>query len=142
MAKNSNSVQKKADGKRAGTRTRNWTFVVYPESAPNDWEKIIENERVPFVVSPLHDSDISDNETGEIKKAHWHVIINFSSVKSYEQVKELTDKINAPIPQKVNSMIGATRYLIHLDHADKFQYKKEDIKCFNGFDLKLFQYSL
>ncbi|MGL5934083.1 MAG: Rep family protein, partial [Cetobacterium sp.] len=69
MAKNSKEVQKKADEKRAGERTRNWSFIVYPDSAPKNWVEIIQEERVPFVVSPIHDSDVNEL-TGELKKAH------------------------------------------------------------------------
>src|SRR5699024_11179639 len=52
-------------------RTRNWTFVVYPESAPEDWREIIDDLHVPWIESPLHDKDV--NPDGEIKKPHWHV---------------------------------------------------------------------
>lgn len=138
MAKKSDARQEKYESKRAGTRTRNWNFIVYPESAPSDWIEIVKSENVPFAVSPLHDSDVLENETGELKKAHYHVVITYSSVKTYNQVKELTDKLNAPIPQQCKSLIGSVRYLIHLDNADKFQYNKSEIQCFNGFDLDKF----
>ncbi|MGL5078618.1 MAG: Rep family protein, partial [Waterburya sp.] len=86
MAKN-NDKHKKYDEKRAGERTRNWSFIVYPDSAPKNWVEIIQEERVPFVVSPIHDSDVNEL-TGELKKAHFHVLITYSSVKTFEQVKE------------------------------------------------------
>lgn len=128
--------QKRADAKRAGTRTRNWSFLVYPESMPDNWIEIIKEERVPFVVSPLHDCDVLDDNSGELKKAHYHVVITYSSMKSYNQVKELTDSLNAPIPQQCKNLIGSVRYFLHLDNADKYQYSKEDIQAFNGFDLE------
>jgi hypothetical protein len=136
MGSNTKEVQKKADAKRAGARTRNWSFLVYPESMPDNWIEIIKEERVPFVVSPLHDSDISNANTGELKKAHYHVVITYNSIKTYEQVKQLTDSLNAPIPQQCKSIVGSVRYFIHLDDADKYQYNKEDIQAFNGFDLE------
>lgn len=133
MGKNTNVVQKKADKKREGTRTRNWSFIVYPESMPSNWIEIIQEERVPFAVSPLHDSDIDGD--GQLKKAHYHIVICYTAVKTLEQVKELTDSLNAPIPQQCKSLIGSVRYFVHLDNADKFQYKQSEIKAFNGFDL-------
>ena len=48
---------------------------------------------VPGFISPLHDSDI--NADGEPKKPHWHVILTFKGLKSYEQVKAITDQLNA-----------------------------------------------
>lgn len=140
MGKNTKTVQKKADKKREGTRTRNWSFIVYPESMPSNWIEIIQEERVPFAISPLHDSDIDGD--GQLKKAHYHVVICYTAVKTLEQVKELTDNLNAPIPQQCKSLIGSIRYFVHLDNADKFQYKQSEIKAFNGFDLdKCFEIS-
>ena len=56
---------------------------------------------------------------GQKKKPHYHVIFKFSSNKSFEQVKSITDQFNAPIPQKVDSMKGAVRYFIHADDPTK-----------------------
>lgn len=57
-------------------RYRNWTLIVYPESAPENWKSILSNElKLIFAISPLHDQDI--NPDGSLKKAHWHVLICF-----------------------------------------------------------------
>ncbi len=53
------------DAKRAG-RTRNFTTIVYPESAPENWMEILGELFIPSLVSPLHDRDT--NPTGECKK--------------------------------------------------------------------------
>ena len=52
-------------------KTRAWTFIVYPDSAPDDWRDILDDLHIPWCESPLHDKD--QNPTGEQKKAHWHV---------------------------------------------------------------------
>ncbi len=39
-------------------RTRNFATVVYPESAPENWMRILEEHRVPALISPLHDKDV------------------------------------------------------------------------------------
>lgn len=122
-----------AISKNKDERTRNWTFVVYPESAPNDWAKIVNKLKVPWVRSPLHDKDC--NPDGEIKKAHWHVIMFFSNKKSFAQIKEITDSLNAPIPQKVENAKGMVRYLVHLDNPEKYQYDKSDIVSYCGADI-------
>lgn len=113
-------------------RTRNWTFVVYPESAPENWRDIIDEEHIPWIESPLHERD--QNADGETKKAHWHVLVLYEGKKSFEQVKELTDKLNAPIPQKTASARGLVRYMAHLDNPEKEQYDRSLIIGHGGAD--------
>ncbi|WP_218086539.1 Rep family protein, partial [Staphylococcus sp. HMSC066G04] len=86
---------------RKDSRSKTWNIIVYPESAPENWKEQLVEQGVFFVCSPLHDKDVLP--TGEIKKAHWHVLLCFTSNKSYTQVLELTNTINAPAPQKSNS---------------------------------------
>lgn len=119
--------------KRKDVRTRNWTFVVYPESAPSNWREIIDDLHVPWVESPLHDKDT--NPDGVLKKEHWHVMIMFSGNKSYSQVKELTSKIKAPNPQKVSDAKGMIRYFVHMDNPEKYQYDKNKIIAHAGADI-------
>ena len=38
-------------------RTRNYATVVYPESAPEGWQSILEDQFVSAFISPLHDCD-------------------------------------------------------------------------------------
>ncbi|MGG0644097.1 replication protein [Sporosarcina gallistercoris] len=114
-------------------RTRNWTFVVYPESAPENWREIIDDLHVPWVESPLHDRDV--NPDGELKKPHWHVIIMFSSNKSYSQIREITMKLRSPNPQKVANAKGMVRYFAHMDNPEKYQYKKTDIIAHAGAEI-------
>jgi hypothetical protein len=121
------------ENKSRDDRTRNWNILVYPESAPEDWRDIIDKTHCEWVESPLHDKDL--DEKGEIKKAHYHVTWLAPSKKSYEQVQELTDSINAPRPEKCGSVKGSIRYMAHLDHPDKHQYESNDIVCHGGADL-------
>lgn len=114
-------------------RTRNWTFLVYPESAPENWRDILDDEHIQWVESPLHDKD--DNANGEQKKPHWHILLLFEGNKSYEQVKELTDKLHATIPQKCASAKGLVRYMAHLDNPEKVQYDKGAIIGHGGVDV-------
>ncbi len=118
--------------KKEDTRTRNWTFFVYPESAPENWREILNELHVPWIESPLHDKDTTAN--GELKKAHWHVLLMFSSKKSYQQILEITGMLNSPNPQKCTNTKGMVRYFAHMDDPDKFQYNKGDIKGYGGAD--------
>jgi len=115
-------------------RTRNWTFIVYPESAPENWIEILSEEKVPFVVSPLHDKDV--NADGEIKKPHWHVMFMFSGKKSLTQIQKITEKINSPMPQKVNDTKAMARYFLHLDNPEKYQYSKADLRVYGGVEIE------
>jgi hypothetical protein len=114
-------------------RTRNWTFVVYPDSAPDNWRDILDGEHIPWVESPLHDKCI--NPDGTPKKPHWHIALLFQTNKSFEQIQEFTDKLNAPIPQKVASAVGVIRYMAHMDNPEKTQYSPKNIKAHGGVDI-------
>lgn len=131
MAKNTKEVQKRADAKRAG-RTRNFATIVYPESAPEDWLEKLAEAKIEALISPLHDQD--KNPDGEPKKAHYHVILMFETVKTTEQVEEITEQIGGVGVEKINSLRGYARYLIHADNPEKAQYNKADIKQFGGVD--------
>ena len=110
-------------------------FIVYPESAPANWREIISADHVPWVESPLHDRDTEEDKPGVLKKAHWHVIVFYSGSKSFDQIKTITDQLNAPIPKPVANARGMVRYLSHLDDPDKAQYSVSDIVAHCGVDL-------
>lgn len=111
---------------------RNWSTIVYPESAPKGWQLILEEELVPALISPLHDRDME--ATGEVKKAHYHVVIMFSGVKTVKQVKEVFEKINGVGIQPVKDLRAISRYLTHMDSANKAQYDIDDVIALSGAD--------
>lgn len=113
-------------------RFRNFATVVYPDSAPADWQSILSDLCIPCFVSPLHDSD--KNPTGEDKKPHWHVMFMFEGVKTYEQVDEVVKKIGGVGLENLQSIRGYARYLCHLDNPDKHKYNVEDVVSFGGAD--------
>lgn len=113
-------------------RTRNFATVVYPESAPENWQTVLSEQCVPCFVSPLHDKDI--NPTGEPKKPHYHVLIMFEGVKSEDQAQVIFDLIGGVGCEKVQSIRGYARYLCHLDNPEKTQYNTEDVVMYGGAD--------
>ena len=117
----------------AQKRTRNWDFVFYPESAPENWLEVLEDMRVQFAVSPLHDLDC--NPTGEIKKAHFHAVLCFPSVKTQEQVKRVLEPLNCPIPIPCNSLKGSLEYFWHKNNPEKHQYDPHDLIIGGGLDI-------
>ena len=116
--------------KKSNSRTRNYATVVYPESAPEMWQTILAEFKIPAFISPLHDSD--KNANGEDKKPHYHVMLMYDSVKTEDQAREVFDKIGGVGCERVNSIRSYARYLCHLDNPDKHQYNTEDVKQFCG----------
>lgn len=114
-------------------RARNWTIVLYPESAPENWRDIIDELHIEWVESPLHAYDA--DATGELKKEHYHVLLMFGGVKAFEQVRELTEQLNCPIPQRCHNAKALVRYMAHLDNPDKHQYSVGDIMSHGGVDI-------
>ena len=55
-------------------KARYFTFLLYPESIPENWEMELELTGIPMAISPLHDKDKSNVDGQEYKKAHYHVI--------------------------------------------------------------------
>lgn len=113
-------------------RTRNYACVVYPDTAPINWQDLLQDEFIPSFISPLHDSD--KNPTGELKKPHYHVLIMFDNVKTCEQAKAVFNKIGGVGCEVVNSIRGYSRYLCHLDNPEKWQYNTSSVRCLCGAD--------
>ena len=147
------SFNKKVNG---SGRTRNFATVVFPDNknTPENWLDIIEQSFIPCFVSPIHDKDLNQtvatktDESGEevavvdtaeaekikYKKPHYHVIIMYDSVKTNEQAREFFDKIGGVGMERVASLRGYARYLIHMDNEEKAKYKAEDVRQFGGAD--------
>ena len=115
-------------------KKRHWAFVVYPESAPADWLARLEQSGLQGAVSPLHDKDVdTTGDKNTPKKAHYHVIVCYAGPTTFNSVKSLTDSLNQPIPQPLESVRGYYRYFTHKDNPDKVQYDEADIQSFGGF---------
>lgn len=140
--------------------SRFWMGIVYPESAPPDWQEKLINLYCELAISPLHDRDLwghdspllIDEETGEIlfqegerykkghlKKEHWHFLIKFDKPTGFREANNLIRKItNGPLLQKVKSLRGAFEYLAHAneDPTKKHHYGLENIERYNNFVLE------
>lgn len=111
-------------------RSLYYATVVYPESAPDNWLEILDSYHFGYFVSPLHDEDV--NPDGVIKKAHYHVMFLFDSLKSEEQFFEIRDAIGGVGREIVSSCRGYARYLCHLDNPEKVQYNISEVKSGGG----------
>lgn len=119
-------------------RASKWTFLIYKESAPNNYLQILDEIHVPFMLSPWHDKDI-DLKTGKVKKAHKHGVLYFERLKSYSQVVALLEPLNGPQHiEIVHSTVGMYDYFTHAQTPSKEPYNIDDIEYGCGFDLSGF----
>jgi len=128
----------------AKDKARYFTFLLYPESIPKDWDTLLETIGVPIAVSPLHDKDKSIVEGQKYKKAHYHVIyvaknpVTTDSVRF--KIKNLLGNQSIAKVQIVSqSMENIYLYLTHESKdaiaKNKQKYDKKDIKLLNNFDI-------
>lgn len=130
--------------KQVKPKGRYFTFLLYPESIPEDWELQLEMLGVPIAISPLHDKDKSNVEGQEFKKAHYHVIYVAKNPVTVESVRlkikrALGNQSVAKVKFIVHSVENVYLYLTHESKdaiaKNKHKYDKKDIKELNNFDL-------
>lgn len=100
----------------------------------NDIDTFIDNLKLEFgdinYYAILHDCDIT--EEGELKRKHYHIIIDLKKTKIRQQTMLNkvsycygSDRGNDTVgcqPCELRSMI---RYLVHIDYPKKYQYSKD-----------------
>lgn len=128
----------------AKEKARYFTFLLYPESIPEDWELKLETLGVPIAISPLHDKDKSDIEGQQYKKPHYHVIyiaknpVTADSVRW--KIKKLLGEKSLAMVQIALSVENTYLYLTHESKdaiaKKKHVYDKADIKLINNFDIE------
>ena len=128
----------------AKEKARYFTFLLYPESIPEDWELKLETLGVPIAISPLHDKDKSDIEGQQYKKPHYHVIyiaknpVTADSVRW--KIKKLLGEKSLAMVQIALSVVNTYLYLTHESKdaiaKKKHVYDKADIKLINNFDIE------
>ena len=90
-----------------------------------------------ILVSPVHDQDIADIATGELKKPHRHVIAMWANTTTRQNAERFFEQFGGPkMILRLENPRGMARYLIHMDDPDKAPYSPEDVLEFNGADWK------
>lgn len=114
-------------------RIRNFTFLIYEESALPDWKEKINSLALPgFYI--YHNKDI--NEDGTLKKPHYHILFLLDSMHSRKQISDIVKFLggaNDVYKDVINSRSYA-RYLCHLDNPEKYKYSIEDVVGLCGLD--------
>lgn len=117
------------------SKTRNWAFVVYPESAPEGWQDLLADTHMPAFISPLHDRDTDSN--GVHKKPHYHVVIMSDGPITQKRANEIIEPFcGTKSAEYIRSLRGYARYLAHLDDPQKVQYDPADIIALSGANIE------
>ena len=131
------------------SKSRAFTGLVYPDSAPNNWQDILRDSLGMWLISPLHEPDpVEDLETGAIKtlKPHYHVMYFHGAPitpKAGRSIFESWTWIVTPHKAEffqVGSVRNLSRYFVHLDQPEKQHWAEkpeEVLTCLNGFPLDL-----
>lgn len=145
------------------TKARNFTFIIYPESIPEDWVSRLERIDVPIAISPLHDKDETERKYEELtedeqkvidnggeiyKKAHYHVLYIAKNPVTAESVRK---KIKRALGNKslshieiVDGIESVYKYLTHESKdaikKKKHKYDSQNIIHLNDFDIERYIY--
>lgn len=129
---NTSTASKKSQV-RLDKKSREWTCLVYPESAPDNWRELVQQTFLEAYISPCHDEDT--NPDAELKKPHFHVVLAWAGPTTFQNAKDIMESFGGVIePRVVGSLRGICRYLCHLDNPEKAQYDPKDVICYNGAD--------
>ncbi|HDH6617119.1 replication protein [Mammaliicoccus sciuri] len=138
-------------------KARYFTFLLYPESIPENWEMELELTGIPMAISPLHDKDeterknLTEDEQKKVdrgekiyKKPHYHVVYVAANPVTTHSVRMKIQRILgkqsiAKVQIVKQSMENMYAYLTHESKdaiaKNKYKYNKKDIKLLNNFDI-------
>lgn len=106
-------------------RARNFNLILYDEDETH--KKALEYIEKNFDYAKiLHDRDVEET-TGEIKKAHYHIVIRFQNAKWNTSLAEDL-KITQNYIEESRSLKRSLLYLIHYYDEDKYQYVLDDVE--------------
>ncbi|EMG1590394.1 replication protein [Enterococcus faecalis] len=140
------------------TKARNFAFIIYPESIPENWVECLSKLGIPMAVSPLHDLDESERKFSEMseaekaiinsgnkvyKKAHYHVLYIARNPVTVESVRKKIKRVlgdnSISHIEIVDSVEYYFQYLTHESsdavQKNKHRYDKKDIVYINDFDI-------
>lgn len=109
--------------------------IVYPDSAPTDWKKRLDDSMGMYAISPLHSAD------GKHAKPHYHVVYKHDASVTLRAAKRaMPEGIFANDRIEIcHHARNYQRYLIHLDNPEKEQFEggRSAIETLNNFPLNL-----
>lgn len=115
-------------------RGRNWTMLLYPDDPEH--VKVMERlEQGYNYCAILHDKDCwtpadelenSLHLAGVLKKAHYHVVLQFTNAR-YKNALCADLGVANNYVDKVGDINKMSAYLLHSDNPEKFQYDKSEL---------------
>lgn len=146
------------NNKKTKQKSRDFAFILYPESLCDDWLEKLKELDIPMAISPLHNQDEAEKEYNEMteeekkvidnggtvyKKEHYHVIYIAKNPVTTESVRnKIKRKLGNETIAKVVIVDSVKRYYDYLTHEsseaikeNKHQYNKDDIELIGGFNI-------
>lgn len=120
------------------TKTRNWKFIVWQESAPDDFVKRMADSFMKVNMC-LHDKDVHDD--GTPVKPHWDGVILLDGPVTYDNIFSIMKRIAGDGINTIQECIttaGALKYVCHLgntafnEDSEKYQYDVSEVISLNG----------
>lgn len=115
---------------KKSVKSRNFGLVLYPDCSQHvDLYNYLTSHYKYVCI--LHDKDVKDDGSGELKKAHWHFVVCYPNPRSESGVlKEYKDYLINHV-EPISCMDSYIHYMVHdtADSKDKYQY---DISTLQG----------
>lgn len=113
-------------------RSRCFNLLLYPDDPTHNFlilQLMAGNYDCAYC---LHDKDTylfdtGEHKAGELKKAHYHVVIEFPNKKYLNALAEELG-IEKNYIQKTDSFKGSLKYLIHYGDETKYQYDFDEVQ--------------
>ena len=104
-------------------RSRSWNFVLYPDDPSHATALDFIRSNYQYVLI-CHDKDVDAD--GNLKKAHYHVIVKFTQARWNSSVADELG-ITPNYMQPTGSWDNSARYLLHDGCNDKYQYESNEL---------------
>ena len=111
---------------RKGKQRTIWWAYLYEDSAPENFLDLMRESGMEGLAMK-HDRDVT--AAGEVKEAHWHVVVRFSHAVQAKEAKEVLTSFGCKEAsvQYRDSWTAVARYLCHMDDPNKAQYNPADV---------------
>ena len=110
-------------------RSKSFNLVLYPEwDNYSDILSHLKREHSVFLGMITHDKDVNDE--GLPKKEHTHVVVRYENqIWSTALCKRIGLPHHYKLIENTGNFRKSVRYLVHIDHPNKFQYDIDDVWC-------------
>lgn len=105
---------------------RYWNCLLYPDDLSQAFAISALRGTAYNCVGILHDKDVKEDGSGELKKPHFHIVIKFANARSHSVVaNEL--QLDERFLEPCRNWRASAEYLLHKGCPDKHQYSIEEL---------------